>query len=136
MSEKITPGPWGWFGNVKTGSPYLATVHSGRKYIMGFRRLGMRHAQPVFRRDGILVDGKELAIYEVNRDATSADDPSVYRHDIVGFRSADATAIALLPEIVEALKDCVAACGGLRSDNVPESARSVLVKIGEVEPVS
>lgn len=103
--QKHTPGPWGWFGNIKHGGPYLATQHSGRQWVMGFRRLGMSHAQPVFQRDGLLVDGKELAIFEVCRDATSADDERVYRHDIVGFRSADAHLIAAAPDLYEALAD-------------------------------
>lgn len=31
-----TPGPWGWFGNANSNSLYLATTHSGRRYVMGF----------------------------------------------------------------------------------------------------
>lgn len=99
---KHTPGPWGWFGSTRT-SMYLATVHGGRRYVMGFKRKGMNGAEPVFRDNDRMVPASSLAIYEVNREATDAKDPSVYRHDIVGFRSADARLIAAAPEMFEAL---------------------------------
>lgn len=108
MSEpKFTPGPWAWFGNIKHDGPYLATVNRGRTFVMGFKRLGMRSAQPQFRIDSLLVDGADLAIYEVCRDATKADDERVYRHDIVGFRAPDAYLIAAAPTLYEALADAV-----------------------------
>ncbi|MBY5917310.1 hypothetical protein HFO77_23230 [Rhizobium leguminosarum] len=43
-----TPGPWAWFGNASSNSIYLATTHSGRRYVMDFVRWGMRGAQPRF----------------------------------------------------------------------------------------
>lgn len=44
----ITPGPWAWFGTGNNQNLYLATTHSGRRYVMGFERWGMRGAQPIF----------------------------------------------------------------------------------------
>jgi hypothetical protein len=95
-----TPGPWGWFGNVDTYQLYLATRHSGRLFVMGFRRWGMRGAQPEFRtrgsdgwarlQPGSTMAATELPVFEVDRAATARTDPSVYRGDIVGIRNADA----------------------------------------------
>ena len=48
-AEKATPGPWGWFGNVRARSVYLATQFWGRHFVMQFARWGMNGAQPVFR---------------------------------------------------------------------------------------
>ena len=47
-----------------------------------------------FGREGFAQD---LAVYEVCQDATSRDDPRVYRADIVGLRSANAALIANAP---------------------------------------
>ena len=93
-----TSGPWQWFGNTEVHNVYLATVQHGRRFVMQFWRWGMQQAQPVFRSqpgDGALMTkASEVPIFEVCRDATSIDDPRVYRGDIVGFRNADATFIA------------------------------------------
>src|SRR5690606_9882600 len=32
-SDRHTPGPWAWFGNAKHNTIYLATTHSGRRYV-------------------------------------------------------------------------------------------------------
>lgn len=101
--SKHTPGPWAWFGSTRTNM-YLATVHSGRRYVMGFRRKGLQGAEPEFQVNSRMVPASQLAIYEVNREATDAKDPSVYRHDIVGFRHQDAKLIAAAPEMLEALQ--------------------------------
>lgn len=91
-AEAATPGPWGWFGNIKHGGPYLATRHGGRVFVMQFARLGMRDAQPVFQHRGdpevppgwgIMVKGADLAIYEAD-----------HRADIKGFDNPDAEFIA------------------------------------------
>jgi hypothetical protein len=39
--------------------------------------------------------------------------------------------IAAAPELRDALRDSVAALGGIKSDNVPESARAVLAKLDD-----
>jgi hypothetical protein len=92
-----TRGPWAWFGHARNGM-YLATTHSGRQYVMSARRQGMQGAQFEFQDEGeqhgFLHPASELAIFEVCRDATSLDDPRVYRDNIVGFRSANAMFIA------------------------------------------
>jgi hypothetical protein len=109
---KHTPGPWGWAGGYKHGNtPYLATTHSGRQFVMGFCRHGFSGAKPVFRAGNRLVNSEDLAIYEVCPEATSPDDPRVYRYDIIGFRSHDAALIAAAPELYEALKLLIADFG-------------------------
>lgn len=105
MTEpKWTPGPWGWFGSTRTGV-YLATRHSGRRYVMDFVRKGFNGCEPRFQpgTDGMKT-ATELAIFEVCRDATDEKDPRVYRTDVVGFRAADAHLIAAAPDMAEALE--------------------------------
>ena len=102
MGAKHTPGPWAWFGN-RNGGIYLATTHSGRKYVMGFRRYGMNCAQPVFRCNDRMVPAAELVEFQVG-DGTArgfkeaASDSSVYRYDVSGIDNADACLIAAAPE--------------------------------------
>lgn len=104
-SEAATPGPWGWFGNLKHGGPYLATRHRGRVFVMQFARLGMQDAQPVFQardEDGRslgMVGGRDLAIYEAD-----------HRADIVGFDNPDATFIAHARQDIADLLDEVDRC--------------------------
>jgi len=103
LADSATPGPWGWFGSTRHDF-YLATRHSGRRYVMGFKRKGMRNAEPTFQVKGVMVPASSLAIYEVAPEATSKDDPSVYREDIIGFRHPDAAYIAALsPDVAIAL---------------------------------
>lgn len=108
MGAKHTPGPWAWFGNARTREIYLATTHSGRRYVMGFRRWGMRGAQPIFQPGaGSLVPAEKLLTFEVgDRDvrgleAARAND-SVYRFDIRGIDCADAHLIAAAPDLLGA----------------------------------
>lgn len=111
MSTKYTPGPWAWFGNAGSNSLYLATTHSGRRYVMGFKRWGMRGAQPQFQPSGQgLVDASELFEFAVgNRDVRGVTqakaDTSVYRLDVTGIDCADARLIAAAPELVGALRN-------------------------------
>lgn len=74
---------------------------------MGFERMGMHGAQPTFQtRPNEMVPAKELCIFEVCPEAESADDPRVYRQDIIGFKSADARLIAAAPDLLAALEEC------------------------------
>jgi hypothetical protein len=89
-----TRGPWQWFGDTATWQAYLATVNRGRIFIMRFYRWGMQSAQPAFQSDHRMVNASELARFEVQPDATSKDDPRLYRHDFVGIRHPDAIFLA------------------------------------------
>lgn len=115
--SKHTPGPWAWFGNARTNSLYLATVHSGRRYVMDFTRWGMRGAQPRFQPGkGVMVDAKELLQFEVGDQSivgveAAKKDPSVYRMDVRGIQCADARLIAAAPELLAALRDMAMAYG-------------------------
>lgn len=108
MSETAhTPGPWAWFGGAHDF--YLATTHSGRRYVMGFDRRGMRSAQPVFQVRGVMVKASELCSFVVGdkqvRGFTEArKDRSVYRYDIDGIDHPDARLIAAAPELLAALE--------------------------------
>lgn len=110
-----TPGPWAWFGNAGSQSLYLATEHSGRRYVMGFKRWGMSGGQPQFQPEGRgLVDASKLLMFEVgNRSVRGVEeakaDTSVYRLDIRGIDCADARLIAAAPELLEALDWLMAA---------------------------
>ena len=106
-AEKATPGPWAWMGN--NHDMYLATTHSGRRYVMGFRRMGPQSAQPVFNVNNRLVPASELVMFEVGDGAArgfkagKADD-SVYRYDIKGVDAPDAAYIAAAsPDVIRAL---------------------------------
>lgn len=135
-SSTHTPGPWRWFGN-RSGGVYLATAHSGRKYVMGFQRYGMNGAQPAFRVDHIMVPAAELVEFAVG-DGTARGfkegdrDPSVYRYDVIGIDSPDARLIAAAPELLEALEAMVRDAdrsqrpGG--GSSVPPSARAAISK--------
>jgi hypothetical protein len=101
-------GPWLWRGDTKYPGPRLVTRNSsrGEHTIMDFCRLGMQHAQPRFQRpDGLMdrADTPGLAVYEVCPDAMRADDPRVYRHDIIGFRNGNAEFIAAARQDVDDL---------------------------------
>ena len=88
---------------------------------MGFKRWGMRGAQPQFQPEGRgLVDASELLEFAVgNRDVrgiTQAKaDTSVYRLDVTGIDCADARLIAAAPELLAMLED-VAEGHALHSD--------------------
>lgn len=109
-----TPGPWKWFGNARNHEVYLATTHSGRRYVLGFQRWGMRGAQPMFQPGNHgLVAAEKLLTFEVGDrsvrgvEAAKADN-SVYRLDINGIDCADARLIAAAPDLLEALTEAVA----------------------------
>jgi len=136
---KHTPGPWAWFGNARTNSIYLATVHGGRRFVMDFTRWGMRGAQPRFQTErGIMVDAKDLLQFEVgDRSVIGVDaakkDGSVYRLDIRGVASADARLIAAAPDLLEALQmlhkwfDVTGSSINARWERIPPLERKAIV---------
>lgn len=111
MSAQHTPGPWSWFGNAKNREVYLATAHSGRRYVMGFQRWGMRGAQPSFQpAERGLVAADQLLEFAVGDPtvrglARAQADDSVYRLDIRGIDCADARLITAAPDFAEAAPD-------------------------------
>lgn len=102
-----TPGPWGWFGT--DHGIYLATKHSGRRFVMGFRRLGMHGAQPTFQIDKKgMFPASELVQFEVGTKSVrgfkeAKSNGTVYRYDVTAIDHPDARLIASAPEILEAL---------------------------------
>lgn len=140
MTTKHTPGPWEWFGNARNREIYLATTHSGRRYVMGFRRWGMKNAQPMFQpANRGLVPAEQLLTFEVGDRAVrgleqaKADD-SVYRLDISGIDCPDAHLIKAAPDLLEALEPFVVTKSGdefttitVRSTAI-DNARKALAK--------
>ncbi len=124
--EGHTKGPWAWFGNAATNSLYLATTHSGRRFVMDFTRWGFRGAQPRFQAErGIMIDAKDLLQFEVGDQSVvgveaAKKDGSVYRLDVRGIKSADARLIASAPDLLEALRSIAA----MTNPDDPESYRS------------
>lgn len=109
--SKHTPGPWAWFGNANSDSVYLATTHSGRRYVMDFVRWGMRGAQPRFQPErGGMVDAKNLLQFAVGDQSivgveAARKDGSVYRYDVRGIDCPDARLmIAAAPDLLEACR--------------------------------
>ncbi|MBO9624136.1 MAG: hypothetical protein J7500_15620 [Sphingomonas sp.] len=108
-----TPGPWSWFGNARNREIYLATTHSGRRYVMGFRRWGMSGAQPMFQpANRGLVPAERLLTFEVgDREVRGVEqakaNDSVYRLDISGIDCADARLIAAAPDFATIAPDAV-----------------------------
>lgn len=113
-----TPGPWAWFGNTDNYSVELSTAHSGRYRVMIFDRWGMRNAQPAFAvgrewaetengiklgTHGRMTGASKLPVYEVAPNALTDKDPDVYRADLAGIRSPDATFLAAARQDVDDL---------------------------------
>lgn len=123
-----TPGPWSWCGNARNREVYLATAHSGRRYVMGFRRWGMSGAQPMFQpAERGLVPAETLLMFEVgDRDVRGHEqakaDDSVYRYDIRGIDCDDARLIAAAPDLLEALTNLLADCGETMADGYVENS--------------
>jgi hypothetical protein len=90
-----TRGPWRWFGNVKTRQVYLATTHSGRRFILQFWRWGTRDAQPVFQIDHRMVKLEEMVAQGVVR--------VDHNREIIGVNHPDALFIERAREDVDAL---------------------------------
>jgi hypothetical protein len=132
-----TRGPWGWFGT--DHGVYLATKHSGRRFVMGFRRLGMNGAQPTFQveRKG-MIPASELVQFEVGNKAVrgfaeAKKDATVYRYDVVAIDHPDARLIAAAPDMLEALKELLKLHEAHHNNPVHAAARAAIRK-AEGEP--
>lgn len=108
-----TPGPWRWCGNGSYGI-YLATVHSGRRFIMDFVRMGMRLAQPRFqpKKGNGMVKAQDLLMFEVGNQsvrglAEAKKNESVYRLDVRGIDCADARLLEASPELYDLLEEAI-----------------------------
>ncbi len=104
-----TKGPWAWFGNATTRDIYLATSHSGRRYVMRFQRWGLDRAQPSFQLNSKMVPAQELLKFEVGDDSVigvseARKNDSVYRLDITDIDCPDARLIKAAPDMYEALE--------------------------------
>lgn len=108
VAEAATPGPWVWHGQRKL-EYMLATARWGKRFIMGFTRMGMSGAQPMFQeytdrtppddpfywRGNGMRTATEIAVLQVP-----------YREDIVALDNPDARYIARIdPTTVLALLD-------------------------------
>jgi len=135
LSEQTThtPGPWAWFGNANHGY-YLATVHSGRRYVMDFVRKGTNNAQPRFQPGGKygpgMVKADDLCEFEVGNEGViglkaGKADGSVYRYDVTGFDCADARLIAAAPEMFDALSATL----GYLSEHADEKSNELWAKV-------
>jgi hypothetical protein len=117
LCDQATPGPWEWYGNTKQHEVYLATTHSGRRFVMDFVRWGMGGAQPRFQ---VTIDGgeagggvmrslSELASGDVNaKGRLPILGPKFevdYRRQFVGIGHPDAAFIAAARSAVPALID-------------------------------
>lgn len=107
-------GEWGWFGDSKHGTYYLATRRRGRQFVKAFdspRRNAVR-LRPMFRtkvegdRWPQMTSVDDITIHEVCPEATERTDPRLYRHDVIGFRSPVADWMSTVtPDVVLALLD-------------------------------
>jgi len=100
--RSVTPGPWGWFGNLDVQNLYLAS-RRGRNVVMDFVRWGAARAQPRFPVNRLMVKAVELPVFEVAPTAISRWDSRVYRADVIGVRHPDADFLARSWEYVDVL---------------------------------
>lgn len=123
-NEKHTPGPWRWFGNLKTKEIYLATVAQGRIFVMDFARWGMQGAQPRFRRE-FMRGVDQVAVREV-----------AYRGDIARIDHPDARLIETAPELLAAAEECALWFGPFTTARFEEAAERFQRETGYMAPGS
>lgn len=99
LLAKSTPGPWRWFGNMQYRQLYLATNHSGRRYVMGFKRWGMGNAQPEFQSESLMRDVAELV--ERGEIATKEYGP----REVLSVSHPDMLLIERAPELLASMRD-------------------------------
>lgn len=103
--DRATGQAWHWAGNIDTGEPYLATWLPGwgRCQIFGIGHETRTVPRLWFYTDGVATPARDQVVFEVAPEATSREDPEVYRADIVDIRHPDAQFIAHSREDVEVL---------------------------------
>jgi hypothetical protein len=116
LLEKATKGPVAWMGGPH--NIYFATTHSGRIFIMGFKRMGINGAQPVFPVNGRLVPASDMLKFDVGDPsvtgmAAAKADSSVYRYDIRDIDNPEAQLLVAARNALPALLDELE---GLRAD--------------------
>lgn len=105
MSEpRFTKGSWLW--EVHKDHVYLQTRGRGRVFVMGFKRLGMNGAQPVFQHHQKGCDGgcRGCGVMVPMREFSSGPDHNGY----FDVDHPDAHLIAAAPDLYEALERTIA----------------------------
>ncbi len=110
-----------WYGNQY--GIYLATVHHGRRYVMGFSRMGMQGAQPNFvnPQNHTLSPASDLVKFVVgDREVTgfteARSNDSVYRYDISEIDAPDAKRLVELWN----------ACRGIPTEELIQFRQSIM----------
>jgi hypothetical protein len=67
-------GPWMWWVSKALTQAMLTTQQHGRIYLMGFKRWGMRGAEPTFQPENHMVPASDLAIFDHNGTAHDIED--------------------------------------------------------------
>jgi len=108
-ANAATPGPWEWFGNTKTHTCHLSTVHGGHRHVLNFWRWGMNAAQPAFQvalgPPIVAGDGCMMRLSEMEHECPELGPrfEVEYRRDFYGIAHPDAEFIARAREDVPAL---------------------------------
>jgi hypothetical protein len=121
---EATPGPVAWMGNGQHDI-YLATTHSGRIYVMGFKRMGIQGAQPMFPKDGRMAPASDMLKFDVGDPsvtgiAAAKTNGSVYRYDV---RDIDNPEARLLVAARNALPRLLAEVKRARAEALEEAAQ-------------
>lgn len=124
---KATPGPWMWDVNTSCKQVHLETTHSGRIYVLWFRRYGMQGAQPMFQHDGFIYGVEKFAVPRAKHHPDF--DMDIDHPDAQAIVSAPTDISALLAEVrrlnrmVDVLVDAHVGCNIPESQRIPERCK-------------
>lgn len=110
LCERATPGPYEWALNRSSQSLYLRTTHSGRLYVLGFARWGMRSAAALFRGAICLVRADELAKDIPGQEHNNSWNQTIDHPDANFMAYFDPARVALLLEEVELSREYATLC--------------------------